>query len=174
MVAYHDREWGTPERRERPLFELLTLEGAQAGLSWRTVLHKREGYRRAFAGFDPDLVAHFGDADRERLLADAGIVRNQLKIQSAIANARAVIELRSGPTLAGLLWGYVDGRPQQPARRSLADLPAWTPLSRAISRDLGKRGFRFAGPTVVYSLLQAAGLVNDHLVDCFRWPELRA
>lgn len=174
MVDYHDREWGVPQRGERELFELLTLEGAQAGLSWSTVLARRDGYRRAFAGFDADAVARFGHADRERLMADMGIIRNRLKIESTIANARAVVQLRGGATLSGLLWGRVGGEPLQPNRRAGGEVPSWTPLSKTISNDLKRHGFRFVGPTTVYSLMQAAGLVNDHLTTCFRWSELRA
>ena len=173
MVAYHDREWGVPVRDDRLLFELLTLEGAQAGLSWMTVLRRREGYRRAFAGFDPDVVAGFGDADVARLLGDASIVRNRAKVASAIANARALLEVRrERGSLGALLWEHVGGRPLQPARRSGSEVPAETPEARALSRELRRRGFTFVGPTIVYSLMQACGLVNDHVTDCFRWPEL--
>jgi len=173
MVDYHDREWGVPVRDDRRLFELLTLEGAQAGLSWMTVLRKREGYRRALAGFDPDVVAGFGDADVARLLGDASIVRNRAKVASAIANARALLEVRrERGSLGALLWEHVGGRPLQPARRSGSEVPAETPEARAISGELRRRGFTFVGPTIVYSLMQACGLVNDHVTDCFRWPEL--
>ena len=169
MVRYHDVEWGTPSRDERHLFELLTLEGAQAGLSWSTILNKREGYRAAFAGFDAAKVARFGAADVERLLADPGIVRNRLKVESTIANARAILELDS---LAGLLWSFVDDAPVVNRFRTLAELPAHSPVSQAMSKELKRRGFRFVGPTVLYSLMQAAGLVNDHTLDCFRFAEL--
>jgi DNA-3-methyladenine glycosylase I len=165
-VAYHDDEWGVPVRDDRGLFELLTLEGAQAGLSWSTILRKREGYRRAFAGFEVEAVARFGAADVERLLADAGIVRNRLKVESTIANARAVLELDI--PLAKLLWGFVGGEQRVNAWRTLAEVPAETPESRAMSKELKRRGFRFVGPTVLYALMQAAGLVDDHTVDCFR------
>lgn len=175
MVAYHDREWGVPTRDDRTLFEFLTLEGAQAGLSWMTILRKREGYRRAFAGFDPEAVARFTDADVARLLADASIVRNRAKVASAIANARALLAVREERgTFAEHLWSFVGGRPLQPERGSLSDLPAETPEARAISRDLKRRGFAFVGPTIVYSLMQACGLVNDHVTGCFRWSELSA
>jgi DNA-3-methyladenine glycosylase I len=173
LLAYHDQEWGVPARDDRTLFEFLVLEGSQAGLSWMTILRKREGYRRAFAGFDPDRVAAFDGADEARLLADASIVRNRAKIQAAIANARALLQVRAERgRFAEHLWSFVDGTPLQPARRSLADLPAETPLARAVSADLRRRGFRFVGPTIVYSLMQACGLVNDHVTGCFRWSEL--
>ena len=175
MVAYHDREWGVPAHDDRTLFEFLTLEGAQAGLSWMTILRKRDGYRRAFAGFDPDAVARFTDADVTRLLADAAIVRNRSKIGSTIANARALLAVREERgSFAEHIWSFVEGRPLQPQRRSMSDLPAETPEARAISRDLKRRGFGFVGPTIVYSLMQACGLVNDHVTGCFRWAELTA
>jgi DNA-3-methyladenine glycosylase I len=175
MLAYHDEEWGVPVRDDRTLYEFLVLEGSQAGLSWMTILRKREGYRRAFAGFDPERVAAFGDADTERLLADASIVRNRAKIAAAIGNARALLAVQAERGSFGEhLWSFVDGQPLQPRRRSMADLEAETPLARAISADLRRRGFRFVGPTILYSLMQACGLVNDHVVDCFRWRELTA
>jgi DNA-3-methyladenine glycosylase I len=169
MTAYHDGEWGVPSRDERHLFELLTLEGAQAGLSWSTILGKREGYRRAFAGFDPAAVARFGPADVERLLADPGIVRNRLKVESTVANAAALLELGG---FAAYLWDFVGGEPIVGRWRSAAEVPAETDVSRVLARDLKRRGFRFVGPTVCYSLMQAAGLANDHLVGCFRFTEL--
>jgi len=173
-VAYHDEEWGVPSHDERHLYEMLTLEGAQAGLSWSTILRKRAGYRDAFAGFDPERVARFTSRDTERLLADPGIVRNRLKVESTVANARAVLALRDGgESLDGLLWGFVGGEPRQNRWRSLADLPAQTDESRAMSRELKRRGFRFVGPTVCYALMQAVGMVNDHVVSCFRHAELR-
>jgi DNA-3-methyladenine glycosylase I len=172
-VAYHDEEWGVPSRDDRHLYELLTLEGAQAGLSWATILHKREGYRRAFAGFDAEAVARFGPRDVERLLADPGIVRNRLKVESAVENARRVLEVREElGGLAAYLWAFVDGRPLVGSWRTLAEIPAETAESRAMSRDLKKRGFRFVGPTVCYAFMQAVGLVNDHVADCFRFREL--
>jgi DNA-3-methyladenine glycosylase I len=174
-LAYHDEEWGVPSHDERHLYEMLTLEGAQAGLSWATILRKREGYRKAFAGFDPDRVARFGARDVERLLADPSIVRNRLKVESTVANARSVLALREGDeTLDGLLWGFVDGAPKQNGFRTLAELPAQTEESRAMSKELKRRGFRFVGPTVCYSLMQAVGMVNDHVVSCFRHRELGA
>jgi len=173
--AYHDEEWGRPSRDERHLFEMLVLEGAQAGLSWSTILRKRDGYRRAFAGFDPAVVARFDDSDVARLMADAGIVRNRLKIDSTIANARAVLELEAGGgTLAGLLWGFVGGRPLDRRPASLGEIPAETPESRALSLDLKRRGFRFVGPTVCYAFMQAVGLVDDHLPGCAAGVAIRA
>ena len=168
-VAYHDEEWGVPSRDERHLFELLVLEGAQAGLSWSTILHKREGYRRAFADFDAEVVARFRVSDVERLLGDAAIVRNRAKIESAIENARRVLELES---LVDYLWGFVGGEPLIGRRRLLAEIPSETAESRAMSKDLKRRGFRFVGPTVCYAFMQAIGLVNDHTVNCFRYGEL--
>ncbi len=169
-LAYHDEEWGVPSRDERHLYEMLVLEGAQAGLSWSTILRKREGYRRAFAGFDAERVARFGVADVERLMADAGIVRNRLKIESAIANARAVLAAREPDGgLAGDLWSFVGGEPLRNAWTTTAEIPAETAESKAMSRDLKRRGFRFVGPTVCYAFMQATGLVNDHTVDCDRY-----
>jgi DNA-3-methyladenine glycosylase I len=169
MLAYHDEEWGVPSHDERHLFELLTLEGAQAGLSWRTILGKREGYRRAFADFDAEVVARFGPDDVERLLADPGIVRNRLKVASTIANAARIVELRDEPGgFDAYLWAFVDGEPLVGRWSSLAEVPADTDVSRALSRDLKKRGFRFVGPTVCYAFMQAVGLVNDHTTRCFR------
>jgi DNA-3-methyladenine glycosylase I len=168
-VAYHDEEWGVPSHDDRHLFELLVLEGAQAGLSWSTILRKREGYRRAFAGFDAKRVAQFGARDVERLLGDASIVRNRLKIESAIANARATIEAGG---LDELLWSLVGEAPIVNRWRTLAEIPAETAESRAMSKELKRRGFRFVGPTICYALMQAAGLVNDHVVDCFRYREV--
>ena len=168
-VAYHDEEWGVPSHDEQQLFEMLMLEGAQAGLSWSTILRKREGYRKAFAGFEVAKVARFGPRDIERLMGDAGIVRNRLKIESAIANARATLELES---LDELLWSFVDGKPLQNRFRRLTDIPAETAESKAMSKELKRRGFRFVGPTVCYAFMQACGLVNDHTVDCFRYREV--
>jgi DNA-3-methyladenine glycosylase I len=165
-VAYHDEEWGVPSHDERHLFELLVLEGAQAGLSWSTILRKREGYRRAFAGFDIERVARFGPRDIERLLGDAGIVRNRLKIEAAVANGRATIEAGG---LDELLWSFVGGAPLVNRWRALVDIPAETAESAAMSKELKRRGFRFVGPTICYALMQAAGLVNDHTTDCFRY-----
>jgi DNA-3-methyladenine glycosylase I len=168
-TAYHDEEWGVPSHDERHLFEMLTLEGAQAGLSWSTILRKREGYRKAFAGFDAARVARFDSQKVERLMQDAGIVRNRLKIESAIANAQAILELDS---LDAYLWSFVDGSPLKNRWRTLAELPAETAESKAMSKDLKRRGFRFVGPTVCYAFMQATGMVNDHVVSCFRYPEL--
>ena len=168
-VAYHDEEWGVASHDERHLFEMLVLEGAQAGLSWSTILRKREGYRKAFAGFEVAKVARFGPRDIERLMGDAGIVRNRLKIESAIANALATLELES---LDELLWSFVDGKPLQNRFRRLTDIPAETAESKAMSKELKRRGFRFVGPTVCYAFMQACGLVNDHTVDCFRYREV--
>ncbi len=170
---YHDHEWGVPLRDERALFELLILEGAQAGLSWATILKRRDGYRNAFANFDPEVVARYTEADRERLLADPGIIRNRAKVDAAIQNARALLRMReAGEDFPAFLWSFVDGKPGQNAFRSLHEVPAQTPESRAMSKALKQRGFAFVGPTICYALMQAAGLVNDHTTDCFRWPEL--
>jgi DNA-3-methyladenine glycosylase I len=168
-LAYHDEEWGVPSHDERHLFELLVLEGAQAGLSWSTILHKREGYRRAFAGFEIETVARFGPRDVERLLADPGIVRNRLKVESAVANAQATI---AAGGLDELLWSFVGGVQRVNHRRAVAEVPAETDESRAMSKELKRRGFRFVGPTICYSLMQAGGLVNDHLVGCFRHAQV--
>ena len=172
MLAYHDDEWGVPVRDDRRLFELLVLEGAQAGLSWSTILRKRDGYRRAFAGFDPEAVARFGPKDVERLLADSGIVRNRLKVESAVENARQLLRLGPAGSFAEHVWSFVGGEPIVGRRRSLADIPAETMESRALGKDLKQRGFRFVGPTVCYAFMQAAGLVNDHVVGCYRFREL--
>ena len=172
-LAYHDREWGVPLRDDGALFELLNLEGAQAGLAWITILRKRDGYRRAFDGWDPVRVAAYGDADVARLLADPGIVRNRSKVRAAIGNARACLRLADGGrSLTEYLWSFVNGRPIQNAWREPAEVPAATELSHALSRDLRSRGFGFVGPTIVYALMQSAGLVNDHLVGCFRHAEV--
>jgi DNA-3-methyladenine glycosylase I len=173
MVDYHDREWGVPSHEDRHLFEMLTLEGAQAGLSWTTILRKREGYRKAFAGFDVPRVARFDDQRVERLLEDPRIVRNRLKVESTVNNAASLRELRGEfGSFDAYLWRFVDEAPIQGRRRRLADLPSETPVSRELSRDLKKRGFRFVGPTVCYAFMQAVGLVNDHVTGCFRDAEL--
>lgn len=173
MLAYHDEEWGMPSHDDVHLFELLTLEGAQAGLSWSTILRKRQGYRRCFAGFDPRSVAAFGEDDVERLLGDAGIVRNRLKVESTIVNAGRVLEVQTEHgSFASYVWSFVDGEPIVGCFRTLAELPAETPLSKALSKDLKRRGFRFVGPTTIYAFMQAVGLVNDHTLDCFRFREL--
>ena len=173
MLAHHDDEWGVPSHDDRHLFELLTLEGAQAGLSWATILRKRDGYRRAFAGFDPERVARFGRRDVERLLADAGIVRNRLKVESTVVNAGRVLEVQGElGSFDAYLWDFVGGEPLVGRWRTVSEIPAETELSRALSKDLKRRGFRFVGPTVCYAFMQSVGLVNDHTVDCFRFPEL--
>jgi DNA-3-methyladenine glycosylase I len=171
MVRYHDEEWGVPLHDDRALFELLTLEGAQAGLSWDTVLRRREGYRRAFDGFDVAKVADYGDSDIERLLQDAGIIRNRAKVLATIGNARAVLELQAERSFDDYIWRFVDGKPRLNRFRALSELPAQTAESLAMSKDLQKRGFRFVGPTIAYAFMQAAGLVNDHTIDCFRYVE---
>lgn len=173
-VAYHDREWGVPIRDERLMLELLCLEGAQAGLAWITILRKREGYRRAFDGFDPEAVARYGEADVERLLGDPGIVRNRAKIRATIANARGVLALREAGGLVDHLWSFVGGVPRVNRWPSIDQVPASTAESEAMSRDLRRRGFGFVGPTICYAFMQSAGLVNDHEVGCFRWAEVQA
>ncbi len=172
-VAYHDTEWGVPLHDERGLFEFLILEGAQAGLSWATILKKRAGYRCAFDDFDAERVARYTEADVVRLLADPGIVRNRLKVAAAISNARATLQVREEfGGLDAYFWGFVDGRPIVNAWRDLAQIPASTPLSDTISKDMKKRGFKFVGSTIVYAHMQATGMVNDHTVDCFRYRQL--
>lgn len=169
MVAYHDDEWGIPSHDDRHLFEMLTLEGAQAGLSWSTILRKREGYRRAFAGFDPAKVARFEAKDVERLLEDPGIVRNRLKVESTVNNAARVLEVQQElGSLDAYLWQFVDGRPIVNDFRTISEIPSETDLSKAISKDLKRRGFRFVGPTAIYAFMQSVGMVDDHTVDCFR------
>jgi DNA-3-methyladenine glycosylase I len=169
MVAYHDDEWGTPTHDDHDLFELLTLEGAQAGLSWSTILRKREGYRRAFRGFDPVKVARFRESDVARLLEDASIVRHRGKIESTVANARAVQHVQDElGSFDAYVWSFVDGTPVVGDWSQLSDLPSATPTSRAMAKDLARRGFRFVGPTTVYAFMQAAGLVDDHVATCFR------
>jgi len=172
-IRYHDREWGVPAHAERRLFEFLVLEGAQAGLSWITILRKRPAYRAAFAGFDPAAVARFGARDVRRLLADPGIVRNRMKIDAAIANARAVLAVRQEHgSFDRFIWSFTDHRPIVNRWARLGDVPAETDASRAMSAALRKRGFRFVGPTICYAFMQAVGMVNDHVVDCFRHREL--
>jgi DNA-3-methyladenine glycosylase I len=170
-TEHHDVEWGVPQRDPQVLFEFLILEGAQAGLSWTTILNKRDGYRRAFAGFDAAVVAEFGDADVERCMADSGIVRNRAKVTATIGNARAWLELDDP---SAHLWSFVGGAPIQNRFTSLEELPASDERAAAMSKDLKRRGFRFVGPTICYSLMQSCGLVNDHLVDCFRHAECAA
>ncbi len=172
-LTYHDVEWGVPVHDDIRLFEMLTLEGAQAGLSWATILHKREGYRRAFAGFDAAKVARFDARKVERLLQDPSIVRNRLKVESTISNARATLSVqKESGSLDTYLWGLAGGAPIVNRWRSLADIPAETPVSREMSKDLKRHGFRFVGPTVCYAFMQATGMVQDHLLSCFRYPEL--
>ena len=171
MQTYHDTVWGVPQRDPRSLFEFLTLEGAQAGLSWRTILEKQEGYRAAFARFDPAAVAAFDERDVERLMADPGIVRNRAKINATIGNARAWLALDDP---VEYLWSFVDGRPVQGTYRAMGELPAHTDASDHMSKELKRRGFRFVGGTICYSLMQACGMVNDHVVDCFRHREVAA
>ncbi|HVS70631.1 MAG TPA: DNA-3-methyladenine glycosylase I [Phycisphaerae bacterium] len=167
--SYHDTEWGVPVHEERLLFEFLVLEGAQAGLSWLTILKKRENYRKAFAGFDPEKVARFGARDTARLLGDAGIVRNKLKIAAAIENAKAFLVVQEAfGSFDAYIWRFVEGTPIQNKRRSLKDIPARTPLSDALSKDLQSRGFKFVGSTICYAHMQATGMVNDHLLSCPR------
>lgn len=169
LLAYHDAEWGVPVRDPLYMFELLCLEGAQAGLSWLTILRRRDAYRRAFARFDPDRIASFGDDDRRRLLNDAGIVRNRVKIDAVITNARV---WKAIPDPCALIWSFVGGSPRQNRWLTSADVPSQTDASRALSRELRRRGMSFIGPTIAYALMQSAGLVNDHLVECFRHAEL--
>jgi len=173
-VEYHDREWGVPQHDDRALFEFLILEGAQAGLSWSTILNKRESYRKAFAGFDPKKVARFDKARIARLLQDPGIVRNRLKVESAVTNARAFLDVQKEfGSFDAYLWRFVGGSPLQNARKGMKSVPASTPESDALSKDLRRRGFRFVGSTIMYAFMQATGMVNDHTRNCFRWKQLR-
>jgi DNA-3-methyladenine glycosylase I len=172
-LAYHDEEWGVPVHDDVRLFEMLTLEGAQAGLSWSTILNKREGYRAAFAGFDPKEVARYTSAKVERLVQDPSIVRNRLKVESTVRNAGAVLEIqRSFGSLDAYLWTFVGGAPIVNRWRGLGDIPAETQESRAMSKDLKRRGFRFVGPTVCYAFMQATGMVMGHVADCYRFAEI--
>ncbi len=172
MIEYHDTEWGVPLHDERRLFEFLILEGMQAGLSWSTILNKRENFQRAFAAFDVEKVARFGKRDITRLLKDAGIIRNRLKIEAAINNAQRFLEIQHEfGSFDAYIWSFVDGKPIRNGFKSLKEIPARTPLSDAISKDLIKRGFKFVGSTIVYAHMQATGMVNDHTVDCFRYEE---
>ena len=173
-VVYHDREWGVPVRNERKLFEFLILEGAQAGLSWDTILRKRAAYRKAYLGFDPKKVALFDARKKRALLADAGIVRNRAKIEASVVNAQCFLALQEEfGSFARYVWGFVGGRPVVNRRRSLRGVPARTEVSDALSKDLKKRGFKFAGSSIMYAFMQAVGMVNDHTTDCFRWKKLR-
>ena len=172
-IAYHDAEWGVPLHDDRALFEFLILEGAQAGLSWELILRKREAYREAFDGFEPVMVAAYGDAKVAELLANPGIVRNRLKVNAAIGNAKALLEAqREFGSFDAYIWGFVNGSPLTNAWQTLADVPATTPLSETMSKELRRRGFRFVGPTICYSLMQAVGMINDHTTDCFRYAEV--
>ncbi len=171
---YHDLEWGVPVHDDRLLFEFLCLEGAQAGLSWITILRKRENYRRVFDNFDADKIARYPDEKIAELLQDPGIVRNRLKVNGFVKNARALLKLQEhGMTLDEYLWNFVDGEPLQTERKTIDQVPANTDISDAMSKDLKKLGFTFVGSTICYAFMQAAGLVNDHTVDCFRYPELK-
>ena len=172
-VAYHDDEWGVPERDDRALFEKLVLDGFQAGLSWITILRKRDNFRRAFDGFEPDIIARYGKRKVTALMNDAGIVRNRAKIEGAVASARAYLDvMEKGPGFSKLLWGFVDGHPKVNRFRTGAEIPNETPVSRAMSKELAGRGFKFCGPTIVYAFMQATGMVNDHLVKCHRHAAL--
>ena len=174
MLAYHDREWGVPVHDDRKHFEFLILEGAQAGLSWSTVLNKREAYRRAFADFDPEKVARFTASRIEKLILDPGIIRNRLKIESSVKNARAFLKLQQEfGTFDAYCWRFVDGKPKLNKLKSTDKIPATSPESDAFSKDLKQRGFNFVGSTIIYAHMQAVGMVNDHLIDCFRYRELR-
>lgn len=173
MAAYHDDEWGAVVHDDAVHFEFLILEGAQAGLSWSTILNKRDGYRRAFAGFDPVKVARFTPAKVEKLLADPSIVRNRLKVEASVNNGRCFLQVRKEcGSFDAYLWGFVDGEPVTNRWRSMSQIPAETDLSRAVSKDLKRRGFKFVGPTIMYAHLQAVGVINDHVRTCFRWPEV--
>jgi DNA-3-methyladenine glycosylase I len=175
MIAYHDTEWGVPVHDDRLLFEFLTLEGAQAGLSWQTILNKRDAYREAFAGFDPVRVARFDKRRIEALLNNPGIVRNRLKVESTVSNARVVVEVQQElGSFDRYVWSFVDGKPILNRRRRSGSIPASTPVSDALSKALKQRGFRFVGSTICYAFMQATGMVNDHLVSCFRYPETQA
>lgn len=172
-IAYHDREWGVPEHDDQKLFEKLILEGFQAGLSWLTVLRKRENFRRAFDGFHPQKMAAYDDARIQRLLADPGIIRNRLKIRAAVQNARAFLAVQEASgSFDVFIWQFVDGRPIKNAWKRVEEIPAESPESRAMSKALKQRGFRFVGPTICYAYMQSMGLVNDHLVDCFRYDDI--
>jgi len=173
MVKYHDEEWGEPKHDDRRLFEDLVLDGAQAGLSWSTILNKRENYREAFDNFDPAKVAAYDEAKIEELLQNPGIVRNRQKVNSAVKNAKAFLKIQEEfGSFDAYIWGFVDGKPIQNERKSMSELPAKTELSEGISKDLKIRGFNFVGPTIIYAFMQAVGLVNDHTIDCFRYREI--
>jgi DNA-3-methyladenine glycosylase I len=174
-VAYHDEEWGVPEYDDRALYEKLILDGFQAGLSWITILRKRENFRRAFDGFEPAKIARYTPKKIEKLMQDAGIVRNRMKIEGAVLSARAYLEaMEKGPGFSRLLWDFVDGKPKVNRFGSTSQVPAETPLSRAMSKELARRGFKFVGPSIVYAFMQATGMVNDHIVSCHRHGPLAA
>ncbi len=173
MIKYHDEEWGVPSHDEKELFEFLILEGAQAGLSWSSILNRREGYEKAFLNFDVKKVVQFSESEYERLLQNPGIIRNKLKIKSAISNAKQFIRVQEEfGSFNQYIWGFVDHQPLQNQFKSLSEIPAYTDISTILSKDLKKRGFSFVGPTIVYAFMQSIGMVNDHLVDCYRYPEI--
>jgi len=175
MIRYHDTEWGVPVSDDRKLFEFIVLEGAQAGLSWATILRRRENYRKAFDGFDPVKVARYGEEEIAGLLADPGIIRNRLKVRSAVTNAAAFLEVASEfGSFSRYMWGFVDGRPVMNGFRSMSELPATSKVSDGMSRDLKRRGFRFVGSTICYAHMESVGMVNDHVTHCFRYPEIEA
>lgn len=175
MIGYHDEEWGVPVHDDRKLFEMLILEGAQAGLSWSTILNKREGYRQAFDNFQTEKVAAYGEEKISALLDNPGIVRNRLKVRSAVQNAQAFLRVQEEfGSFDAYVWGFVEGKPLQNNWQSLAEIPAETAESRAMSKDLKKRGFNFVGPTILYAFMQSVGMVNDHVISCFRYEEVRA
>ncbi|MEL6223433.1 MAG: DNA-3-methyladenine glycosylase I [Cyanobacteria bacterium J06627_8] len=174
-IAYHDREWGVPLHEDQQLFEFLILEGAQAGLSWLTILNKRESYREAYERFDPAIVARFDDTKQAELLQNPGIVRNRLKVSASVINAQAFLKVQEEfGSFDEYVWRFVDGKPIQNEWRSLDELPAKTPISDALSKDLKKRGFKFVGSTICYAFMQATGMVNDHTIDCFRYSDVKA
>lgn len=174
-IAYHDEEWAVPVHDDQRLFEMLILEGAQAGLSWLTILKKRDNYRKAFNNFDADKIANYGQTEVDRLMQDTGIVRNRLKIEAAIKNSKGFLLIREEhSSFADYLWRYVDGRPIVNAWQTMADIPAQTPLSEQLSKDLKKRGFNFVGPTICYAFMQSVGMVNDHSTGCFRYQEINS
>lgn len=174
MLTYHDEEWGTPEHDDRALYEKLVLDGAQAGLSWKTILHRREGYRKAFRGFHPEKIARWGERQMARLLADEGIIRNRQKVRSAIDNARALLAVQDElGSFDRFLWDFVDGQPIVNRWKRPEQIPAQTPLSETVSKELKRYGFSFVGPTIIYAYMQAIGMVNDHITKCYRWAEVQ-
>lgn len=173
MITYHDEEWSVPIKNDRKLFEFIVLESAQAGLSWETILNRRKGYRKAFANFDPKKIAKFTKKDVARCMNDVGIIRNRMKIEATIENAKAFLSVqREFGSFSTYMWSWVGGKPIQNKRRSLKDIPATTDIAMALAKDMKKRGFRFFGPTICYAHMQAVGMVNDHVLDCFRYREL--